>query len=122
MAAKNGEGVEHSELYIFASSGEPGFTLSRRFGTPTHGVFGADLAAANITHFLRDQRITPSSSAFIFTRNGEAVAAPDDTLMAAITKSVKPDAMVSLPKIDKLGDPASIGGIRSIQTFHYPDL
>lgn len=104
-AALNADGVEHSNLYIFASSGEPGFTLSRRFGTPTRGVFGADLAARDITRFLRDQRVTPSSSAFIFTRNGEAVAVPDKTLMDAIVKSVKPDAMISLPKLNELGDP-----------------
>jgi adenylate cyclase len=61
--AKNSDDVEHSGLYIFSSSGEPGFTLSRRFGDPMKGVVGADLAARQIAEFLRKQRITPSSTA-----------------------------------------------------------
>jgi adenylate cyclase len=104
-AARNSDDVEHSGLYVFASSGEPGFTLSRRFGSPMRGVIGADLAASEIVRFLRDQRITPSSSAFIFTTSGEAVAVPDERQMAAITQSVMPDTMVALPKIADLGNP-----------------
>src|SRR5262245_55798943 len=42
---QNSDVVERSDLYIFATSGEPGFTLSRRFGGQTPGVMGADLAA-----------------------------------------------------------------------------
>jgi adenylate cyclase len=104
-AAKNSDDVEHSGLYIFSSSGEPGFTLSRRFGDPVKGVIGADLAARQIAQFLRDQRITPSSTAFIFTTSGEVVAVPDETEMAAITKSVQPNTMISLPKIADMGNP-----------------
>jgi adenylate cyclase len=103
--AKNSDDVEHSGLYIFASSGEPGFTLSRRFGDPIKGVIGADLAARQISQFLREQRITPSSTAFIFTTSGEVVAMPDESEMAAITKSVQPNTMISLPKIADMGNP-----------------
>jgi adenylate cyclase len=103
--AKNSDDVEHSGLYIFASSGEPGFTLSRRFGSPMRGVIGADLAARQIAQFLREQRITPSSTAFIFTTSGEVVAMPDETEMAAITKAVQPDTMISLPKIADMSNP-----------------
>jgi adenylate cyclase len=103
--AKSSDDTEHSGLYIFSSSGEPGFTLSRRFGTPARGVVGADIASSQIAQFLREQRITPSSSAFIFTTSGEAVAAPDETEMAAITKTVQPNAMIALPKIADLGNP-----------------
>jgi adenylate cyclase len=103
--AKNSDDVAHSGLYIFASSGEPGFTLSRRFGDPMKGVIGADLAARQIAQFLREQRITPSSTAFMFTPLGEVVAMPDETEMAAITKSVQPNTMVSLPKIDDMNNP-----------------
>jgi adenylate cyclase len=104
-AARDSDDVEHSGLYIFASSGEAGFTLSRRFGSPVRGVIGADLAASEIVRFLRDQRITPSSAAFLFTTSGEAVAVPDKTEMAAITKSVGPDATIALPKISDLNNP-----------------
>ena len=76
-AAKRSDIVEHSDLYIFASNGEPGFTLSRSFKGPTPGVMGADLAAVDLANFLRKQRITPSSTAFIFTKAGEVVALPD---------------------------------------------
>jgi adenylate cyclase len=76
-AAKRSDVVEHSELYMFASIDEPGFTLSRRFGGPTPGVMGADLAAVDLASFLGKQRITPGSTAFIFTKAGEVVALPD---------------------------------------------
>jgi adenylate cyclase len=75
-AARSTDIVEESDLYIFASSSEPGFTLSRRFNGPTAGVIGADLATSDLTDFLRGQKITASSAAFIFTRSGAVVAAP----------------------------------------------
>ena len=53
LAAKETDVVEHSGLYIFASSGEPGFTLSRSFDGPAPGVMGADLAAVDLANFLR---------------------------------------------------------------------
>jgi adenylate cyclase len=104
-AAKNSDDIERSGLYIFASSGEPGITLSRRFGSPTRGVIGADIAGSEIAQFLRDQRITPSSTAFIFTTSGDVVAVPDAVQMSAMTKRVAPNAMVALPKIADLKDP-----------------
>jgi adenylate cyclase len=115
-AATKSSNVEHSDLYVFASSGEPGFTLSRRFGDPTRGVIGADVAARQVAQFLRDQRITPSSTAFIFTKSGEAVVVPDETVMAAITKSVQPDATIALPKISDLGNPLLSQVLANYQT------
>jgi adenylate cyclase len=103
-AATKTDNVEHNGLYVYSSNGQPGFTLSRRFGNPVRGVIGADLAASEIVQFLRDQRITPSSEAFIFTKSGEAVAVPDEGGMAAITTSVKSDATVALPKIGDMGN------------------
>jgi adenylate cyclase len=105
VAAQKSGNVEHSDLYVFASSGEPGFSLSRRFSNPVRGMIGADVAASEVAQFLSDQRITPSSAAFIFTKSGEAVAVPDETEMAAITKSVQLDATIALPKISDLGNP-----------------
>ncbi len=75
-AAKQSDMVERSELYIFASSGDSGFTLSRRFNGAVAGVMGADLAATDLARFLREQSITETSTAFIFTKTGEIIVAP----------------------------------------------
>ncbi len=108
VAAKQTDVVEHSDLYIFASNGEPGFTLSRSFDGPTPGVMGADLAAVDLASFLGAQQITPGSIAFIFTKAGEIVAVPDRTRMPrAIVADGQVKAM--LPKIADLHDPVISG-------------
>jgi adenylate cyclase len=106
--AKRSDTVEQSDLYIFATSGEPGFTLSRGFAGPTPGVIGADLAAVDLSRFLRDQHISPSSTAFIFTKTSEVIALPDVT---RISKAIKSDAqiLVEPPKIGFLKDPVIAG-------------
>jgi adenylate cyclase len=76
-AAKHSDVVEESAFYIFATSGQPGFTLSRSFTGQMPGVPGADLAAIDLGRFLRDQHVTPTSTAFIFTKTGEVIALPD---------------------------------------------
>jgi adenylate cyclase len=107
-AAKNSDAVEHSDLYVFASNDEPGFTLSHSFKGPTPGVMGADLAAIDLANFLREQRITPSSTAFIFTKAGEIVALPDQSRFAkAVHANGEIKAM--LPKIADLNDPVIEG-------------
>jgi hypothetical protein len=45
---------------------------------------GADLAAIDLARFLRDQRITETSTAFIFTRRGGVIALPDATRIAKV--------------------------------------
>jgi adenylate cyclase len=107
-AAKRSDAVERSDLYIFSSSGEAGFTLSRSFTGPPAGVIGADLAALDLARFLRDQRITPNSTAFIFTKTGEVIALPD---AERIAKAVRSDGqtMVAPPKIGYLNDPVIAG-------------
>jgi adenylate cyclase len=103
-AAKHSETVELSNLYRFATSGEPGFTISRRFGKETPGVIGADLATTDLARFLREQRITPASAAYIFTQKGEVIASPG---LAPITKD-KPQVgqtSVALPRVGDLDDP-----------------
>jgi adenylate cyclase len=107
-SAKRSDAVERSDLYIFATSGEAGFTLSRSFTGETAGVMGADLAAGDLARFLRDQHITPSSTAFIFTKTGEVIALPD---AARLAKAVHPDGqmLVTPPKIGYLNDPVIAG-------------
>jgi hypothetical protein len=107
--AKESDGVVHSDLYIFASSGEPGFTVSRSFAGATPGVMGADLAAKDLSEFLREQQLTPSSLAFIFNKDGEIIAMPDQ---AAIAKAAQPNGDTNAlrpPKIADLRDPVVAG-------------
>ena len=113
-AATGTDVVQHSGLYVFASSGEPGFTLSRAFAGPTPGVMGADLAAVDLAYFLRQQRITPGSTAFIFTKTGEIVALPDPAQMA---KAVRDNGEIKAvpPKISDLHDPVISGLVAAYQ-------
>ena len=76
--------MQRSDLYIFASNNEPGFSLNRRFTGAMPGVLGADLAASDLSRFLSKQRVTPTSVSFIFTRSGEIVAFPDKARVAAL--------------------------------------
>jgi adenylate cyclase len=103
-AAKHSETVELSNLYRFATSGEPGFTVSRSFGRETPGVIGADLAVTDLARFLREQRITPASAAYIFTKKGEVIASSGP---APITKEKRQvgQTSVTLPRVADLGDP-----------------
>jgi hypothetical protein len=82
--ARHSDLVQRSDLYIFALNNEPGFSLSGSFTAAMPGVFGADLAASDLSHFLSKQRVTPSSVSFIFTRSGEIVAFPDEARVAAL--------------------------------------
>ena len=115
-AAKGTDVVQRSDLYVFASSGEPGFTLSRSFNGPTPGVMGADLAAVELANFLREQRITPGSTAFIFTKTGEVVALPDQSQMAKAVRD-KGEIRAVPPKITDLNDPV-IGGLVAAYQDH----
>jgi adenylate cyclase len=113
-AAKGTDVVEHSDLYVFASNGEPGFTLSRSFEGPTPGVMGADLAAVDLANFLSQQRITPGSTAFIFTKAGEVVALPDQNRMAKAVRA-NGEIKAKLPKIADLDDPVINGLVAAYQ-------
>jgi adenylate cyclase len=106
--AKRSDTVEQSDLYIFATSGEAGFTLSRGFAGPSPGVIGADLTAVDLAGFLREQRITPTSTAFIFTKSSEVIALPDATRISKVIKS-DGQMLVAPPKIGYLKDPVIAG-------------
>ena len=121
-AKKTPDAVEDSGLYVFASTGEPGFTLSWQFGTPVRGVFGADLSAREITRFLQDQRITRSSTTFIFNKAGELVAVPDPARMAAFAKSVGPDGSHHLAEDPRNGRSDCRRGFCPIQKPWYGHL
>jgi hypothetical protein len=107
-SALHSDHVELSDLYIFAQNNEPGFTLSRSFHATSSGVFGADLAAMDLSDFLNKQRITPGSLCFISTRSGELVAYPDQARMTAILQRSS-ETMVALPQLSRLTDPVATG-------------
>jgi adenylate cyclase len=107
-SALHSDHVVLSDLYIFAQNNEPGFTLSRSFHATPSGVFGADLTATDLSDFLREQRITPGSLSFIFTRSGEIVAYPDEARMAAILPQ-SDQSMIALPQLSALKDPVAAG-------------
>jgi hypothetical protein len=71
-------------------------------------VIGADLAAIDLARFLRDQRITATSTAFIFTTTGEVIALPD---AGRIAKAIRSDGqmLVAPPKIGYLNDSVVAG-------------
>ena len=106
--AQRSNHVEISDLYIFVLNAEPGFSLSRAFQGATPGVFGADMAATDLSDFLSKQHITPTSLSFIFTRSGEIVAYPDQARMAALVPT-SGDVMVALPQLSHLKDPVAAG-------------
>ncbi len=113
IAAKHSDLVEESDLYVFASSGKAGFTLSRSFKGPMPGVLGADLAAVDLAYFLRSQQITPDSTAFIFTTTGEVVATPNPTEIARVHAGNAGHA--TPPKIAELNDPVISGLVAAYQ-------
>jgi hypothetical protein len=84
------------------------FTLSRSFPANPSGVFAADLAALDLSGFLEEQRITPGSLSFIFTRSGEIVAYPDQARMAAILLQ-SGQTMVPPPQLSAPRDPVGAG-------------
>jgi len=106
--AMHSDRVELSNLCIFVMNNEPGFTLSRSFRSAVPGVFGADLAAMDLSDFLKEQRITPGSLSFILTRSGEIVAYPDQTRIAQILPH-DGQTMVALPQLSELKDPVAEG-------------
>jgi adenylate cyclase len=117
--ALHSDHVEPSDLYIYHLNNEPGFTLSRSFRAATLGVFGADLTETDLSDFLREQRITPQSLSFIFTRSGGVVAYPDQSRMAAILPQGG-ETMVALPQISQLKDPVAAGLFAAYQASSTP--
>jgi adenylate cyclase len=116
-SAKRSDAVEQSTLYIFATSGELGVTLSRGFTGQIPGVMGADLAEIDLARFLRDQQITPTSTAFVFTKAGQVIALPD---AARFTKALHSDGQkrVTPPKISDLNDPVIAGLVAAYEDGH----
>jgi adenylate cyclase len=117
--ALHSDHVEPSDLYIFILNNEPGFTLSRGFQAAISGVFGADLTESHLSDFLGNQRITPGTLSFIFTRSGGIVAYPDRTRMASILPQ-SGAKMTALPQLSQLNDSVASGLFAAYQKNSTP--
>jgi len=67
-------------------------------------VIGADLSATDLDRFLREQRITPASAAYIFTKKGEVIAS-SGLVPISREKPQVGQTSVALPRVGDLGDP-----------------
>jgi hypothetical protein len=112
--AKNSQVVERTDLYVFASSGESGFSVSRSFQGLTPGVMGADLAVSDLSTFLTEQNITPGSAAFIFTKGGEVIAMSVQSPTAQAVSAGSP-ATAPPPKVEDVEDPVVRGLITAYE-------
>jgi adenylate cyclase len=117
-AAKQSDVVERSGLYIFASSGDSGFTLSRSSNGSVAGVMGADLAAIDLARFLQEERITETSTAFIFTKTGEIIVAPGLTGVGA--SATDDHNTIAPPKVTDLNDPVISGLVNAYEKHLLP--
>jgi adenylate cyclase len=69
-------GLHISTLYTLGLSQRPGLSVSARLADG--GVVAADITLAKLGAFLRAQRITPNTLAFLFSDVGILLAYPDD--------------------------------------------
>ena len=100
-----GDGKVHrSDPYVFASSQQIGITISRKLDGASSGVLGADLALREISSFLAQKKISPSSMAFLFNGRGEIIVYPDDSKMQRALKNERESTLVPTT-IASLGNP-----------------
>src|SRR5262249_11529032 len=72
-AALRQSGIASSGVYIFSGTGQSGLTLSRRVagqGGKLLGVFGIDIALAQLSAFLAEAEVGHNGLVFIIDANG----------------------------------------------------
>jgi hypothetical protein len=67
-------------------------------------VIAADLSATDLDRFLREQRITPASAAYLFTKRGEVIAS-SGLVPISREKPQVGQTSVALPRVGDLDDP-----------------
>jgi len=97
--------VHRTDPYIFASSQQIGITLSRKLDGPSAGVFAADLAVHDVSTYLAEKKISPSSVAFLFNDRGEVIAYPDESRIQRTVNNSQESTLAPTP-IESLGEPA----------------
>ncbi|WP_432738548.1 adenylate/guanylate cyclase domain-containing protein [Maridesulfovibrio sp. FT414] len=83
-----------NDVYIFAFSGEPGLTVSRRFDGKVPGVVGIDISLANLADFMERQMVGADCEIMIYGSNGKLYGYhSQEKLTAAIHR--KEDSSIS---------------------------
>jgi len=126
QAAQQSREAIISPAYVFASSGEPGFTLSRRFlhrdGT-LNGVVGVDITLRALSNFLAQRRLPDGGTVFVVDQNDTLVGYPSLGAMLG-----GQDGKVVLYKVDQFAAAPQVSAAfrewrltnRRSFTFHDP--
>lgn len=99
QAARDSREAIISPAYVFASSGEPGFTLSRRFlhrDGALNGVVGVDITLRTLSDFLAQRRLPGGGTVFVVDQNDTLVGYPSLGAMLG-----GQDGKVVLHKVDQ---------------------
>ena len=73
------KGIATSDVYVFASTGRPGMTLSQRLTTEdgdSFAVFGADLSTDTLSRFLAERAIGQKGIVFILDKENRLIGFP----------------------------------------------
>lgn len=79
--ARNAAGVGTTVLHILPELGAPGLSIVRRLSGGT--AIGIDIVLDSLGAFLREQRVSPHSAAFIIDDNGILIAYSDQSVAMA---------------------------------------
>jgi len=92
-----------TDFYVFFTTGEVGISFARRLARGG-GVVGADLALADLSAGLAQQRVTPSTRMAIFDASDRIVAVSTPELRVPVRSDVATDR-VTMPGLGELDDP-----------------
>jgi len=97
--------VSITDAYIFSSLRAPGITVSRQISAATDAVVAADITLAQLSSFLRNQKVGDSGIVFIFNDRQDLIAYPD---VSQTVKQTTENGRVTLRpvKVPELGQPA----------------
>ena len=95
-----------TNIYVYASLGEPGTTLARRFGErPPKGVFGVDVTLESVSAFLREQQVGEHGQVIVFAADGQVTGHPDPSRVTRTVKDRDGNPHVLPARVGDLGDP-----------------
>ena len=92
-----------TDFYVFFTTGEVGISFARRLDRGG-GVVGADLALADLSAGLAQQRVTPSTKIAIFDPSNRVVAVSTPELRVPVRGDDSTDR-VTMPGLGELDDP-----------------
>jgi len=101
--AIGGQNQVTSDFYVFFTTGEVGISFARRLARGG-GVVGADLALADLSAGLVQQRVTPSTRIAIFDPSKRVVAVSTPELGVPVRGDGSTDR-VTMPGLGELDDP-----------------